>query len=311
MVPKHGDPMPAADRGTPERRLFSMANSDHLQLVQKRHYHEQYQIYYVRRGSLLHRVADHYVRLTEGDCFILPPYAEHRVELDQKTSGFISFTFFAEFLPPSALAGEEIQSLFAALTPMGLLGRLVLSAQEKKRMEELTAFGYERHIAGDADAVRNVLSAVLVLLSRVYRREKQDFKHSATLQPCLEYMNSQFHRRLTPGELAGRMYLSKATFYRTFTRLTGYSFKEYLTMIRIRHACLLLRDPEVPITRAAAQCGFGDYSAFYRAFSRQMGQSPVEYRRRYERFSREGGAFLHLKTNENEEDGSEDRSGKG
>ena len=55
---------------------------------------------------------------------------------------------------------------------------------------------------------------------------------------------------------------------------------EYVTALRIEVAQGLLRDTLVPVQEVGERCGYGDAAAFSRAFRRQVGATPTEYRER-------------------------------
>ena len=58
---------------------------------------------------------------------------------------------------------------------------------------------------------------------------------------------------------------------------TGISIHQYLIMRRILIAQELIRQGVKP-KDASLQCGFSDYSSFYRAFKMRVGVSPEQYR---------------------------------
>jgi AraC-like DNA-binding protein len=63
-----------------------------------------------------------------------------------------------------------------------------------------------------------------------------------------------------------------------FTRVIGERMHAYLVRLRVGHACRLLVDTGVPIKEVAYGSGFRGNSALARAFRRQVGVSPREYR---------------------------------
>ena len=56
--------------------------------------------------------------------------------------------------------------------------------------------------------------------------------------------------------------------------LTGRTFLEQLTELRLTHAATLLRDNRHSIIGAAFSSGYGDLSHFYRLFRARFGQPP-------------------------------------
>ena len=74
--------------------------------------------------------------------------------------------------------------------------------------------------------------------------------------------------------------VSRRTLDRRFERALGRSAHEELAAIRMERARLLLSESQETVTRIAAACGFLTAASFSRAFRRQTGCWPVEYRNR-------------------------------
>ena len=68
--------------------------------------------------------------------------------------------------------------------------------------------------------------------------------------------------------------MSRRHFSNLFRALTGRSFLEQLTELRLTHAASLLRDNRHSIVGAAFSSGYGDLSHFYRLFRTRFGEPP-------------------------------------
>jgi transcriptional regulator GlxA family with amidase domain len=51
--------------------------------------------------------------------------------------------------------------------------------------------------------------------------------------------------------------------------------------IRVEAVRRVLEETDMPIKRIASECGFGQEDRLRRAFSRQVGTTPAEYRQRF------------------------------
>jgi AraC-like DNA-binding protein len=64
-----------------------------------------------------------------------------------------------------------------------------------------------------------------------------------------------------------------------FTETVGQRMRAYIVALRVDRACRQLLGTDLPIKRIALESGFRDAAAMSRAFCRQLGVSPSEYRR--------------------------------
>jgi AraC-like DNA-binding protein len=102
--------------------------------------------------------------------------------------------------------------------------------------------------------------------------------------PLLEKVEAQLaeptERALSVAELAQRLHISPCYFCKLFKRQTGLTFTNYRTQVRIDGAKRLLLNPRLRVSEVAYQCGFESIPYFNRAFRRQVGCSPSEFRTR-------------------------------
>ncbi|MQA97573.1 MAG: helix-turn-helix domain-containing protein [Streptosporangiales bacterium] len=85
-------------------------------------------------------------------------------------------------------------------------------------------------------------------------------------------------RPWTVEELGRRAGLSRATFARRFTAMTGRPPLTYLTWWRMTLAARLLRASDAPLPTIARQVGYTSPFAFAHAFKREYGETPGRYR---------------------------------
>jgi AraC family transcriptional activator of pobA len=77
---------------------------------------------------------------------------------------------------------------------------------------------------------------------------------------------------------ADELGVTTGTLSRTLTRLTGRSTKQLITDRVILEAARLLRFSDLSIKEIAARLGFTDQFAFSKAFKRQRGEAPLDFR---------------------------------
>jgi transcriptional regulator GlxA family with amidase domain len=88
---------------------------------------------------------------------------------------------------------------------------------------------------------------------------------------------------LSVGALAGRMGASPRHFARLFRSEVGITPAAWVESARVAAARNRLEDGREAPKQVAVSCGFADADTLRRAFTRHVGVSPAEYRRRYAR----------------------------
>ncbi|MEV4641482.1 GlxA family transcriptional regulator [Actinoplanes sp. NPDC049548] len=86
---------------------------------------------------------------------------------------------------------------------------------------------------------------------------------------------------LSVATLARRANLSARQFARAFAAEVGETPGRYVANVRLETARRLLQESGDGLTRVAARCGYGTAEAMRRAFIRELGVAPSEYRRRF------------------------------
>ena len=110
----------------------------------------------------------------------------------------------------------------------------------------------------------------------------QDARHP-TIRDLQTWIVENPGEDLSISALAERALMSERTFQRTFKTETGKTPGQFVERVRIDNARRLLESTSDTVHAIARQSGFGTLETFMRAFSRQLGITPSQYRGRFRR----------------------------
>jgi len=127
--------------------------------------------------------------------------------------------------------------------------------------------------SGDEWAVERVASALLTndLLETVRRYGR--------LRRVTEYVLDNLASRATLTGAAAHAQMHPVSLSRYFYQKTGMRFGQFVRVARVATACQRLADGDCSISELARTLGYGNVSAFVRAFRMLKGCTPFRYRK--------------------------------
>lgn len=96
----------------------------------------------------------------------------------------------------------------------------------------------------------------------------------------MRYMNDRFSDDITAEQMAEMLNVSYSYFSRSFSHVTGKSFRQYLNLIRIRKAEQLLLTTDKSVTEISGLCGYNNVSHFIATYKKIKGKTPSRQKRK-------------------------------
>ena len=140
---------------------------------------------------------------------------------------------------------------------------------------------WEGNLPLGGELIACYVTEILIAALRVQRQENlgQGRAIPQQVHEVQRYLDLHFTQAIQIEALAARFYINGCYLSHCFRVLTGYSPKQYLTLLRMSLAKELLVTTALPVAEVTARCGFGDTNNFIRAFKRAYSATPGEYRR--------------------------------
>ena len=249
------------------------------------HRHSEVEITSVHSGNGLRLIGDHLDNFEDGDLVVIDRHLPHYWRMNGPSHGYC-----IQFDPEAPLSvwqsGGEISTVLKPLRKAARRGMHVTGAS--------AAFVQTQIIKLPSLSPLPRFSAFLGILDTLSKAPEQDTQtlasddfhlpepgdpHERAIAAAVALISSHFSEPLKLSDILKAVPVSRPTFSRHFKRSTGRSFITFLTEIRIGHACQELATTQKSVTRIAQDSGFNDLSHFNRMFRRQVGHSPLAYRR--------------------------------
>lgn len=242
------------------------------------HAHDFLELYLFLDGSVTYYIEDQVYDLCPGDLLIIPPGRMHRPVIANERAAYERMVLWVEldYIARIDSAAGELQ---AALRGIGANGYrvplrgddLIFAASLFRRIVKM-----ERGGVFTSSAIRLYLKDAFEAYSLV---EKEARGETAVIPQAIRYLTEHFREPLRLDDLAARFFISKSYLNRHFKAYTNATVYAYLMALRITHARRMLREGATA-AEAGRECGFSDYSTFYKAFKAQTGITPQEFKAR-------------------------------
>lgn len=238
------------------------------------HYHNMYEIYFLLEGQCRYFIENRIFDVAEGDLVLIPKRFIHKTLYDDIATERYVINFSKQYIPQSL--SMPVHELFKhnIYRPSAENRRLITEIFSKIESEYKRADEYSRL------AIFGCLTELFTLILRNPAESISDAskKGNIPIENVTQYITQHYQEPLTLEQMAGMALLSTSYFSRLFKNITGFGFKEYLTIIRIKEAQRLLTHTDISICQIAYDCGFNDSNYFSSVFKQENGMSPLRYR---------------------------------
>jgi AraC-type DNA-binding domain-containing proteins len=110
-------------------------------------------------------------------------------------------------------------------------------------------------------------------------RQGSNMNYDDCIKKSIEYIECNLNNKIELDELADKAFLSKYHFHRVFHAVVGEPVAEYIRKRRLTEAANDLLNSEDKIVDIAFKYQFNSQEVFTKAFKRQYGICPREFRR--------------------------------
>ncbi|MDD4311052.1 MAG: AraC family transcriptional regulator [Eubacteriales bacterium] len=246
------------------------------------HFHDFYECSLLLSGQLSYQIESVSFAEEPGDLLLIGPNHVHRPLFIHENKPYERIVFWLSRMFVEKLSDEncDLSACFSGTHNSAI--RLSGAARE-----QITRVLFELLQASEGEPfgrevlTRALSASLLVYLNRISRGEgvappQMEIRVSPLVKRVSDYLEEHLSEPITLDELCRTVYLSKYYLERKFRQETGASIYQMLQkkrMIRARNQM----QKGLSLTQIALNCGFSEYSGFYKAFRSEYGMSPHDY----------------------------------
>jgi AraC-like DNA-binding protein len=241
-------------------------------MLDNRHCHDTYEVLYVLDGEGKFLVEGTAYDIKPGTLMIIRPFEYHSMEINREHQ----YERYVLNFPASLLVDDAFALLKNFMNCEGGSGKLYSANELSQSILPL----FERFEIAEtlptterALYIKMLLSELIVFLS-VSGGEQMVHTEGELGARVIRYLNENISRDVSLDSLAKRFFVSKYYLCRAFKKHNGISVHGYINQKRVMYAKQLIEAGETA-SGAAYKVGFGDYSAFYRAYVKIVGKAPT------------------------------------
>lgn len=245
------------------------------------HAHDFLELYYFLDGSVTYYIEDQVYDLCPGDLLIIPAGKMHRPVIANEHAAYermvlwITPQYLQSIDSPAGDLQKNLQKVgeHGYCVPFRGDETVFVTALLKKLLYMQRNDTDPKFCAGAVELYLWTIFRSYGVIDTTHRNETQ------VIPQVIRYITEHFSEPLTLEDIAAEFFVSKSYLNRHFKAYTNSTVYAYIMALRLTHARRMLREG-IPAVEAGRECGFSDYSTFYKAFKTQTGLSPQQFKSR-------------------------------
>ncbi|GIP26280.1 DNA-binding response regulator [Paenibacillus sp. J23TS9] len=129
------------------------------------------------------------------------------------------------------------------------------------------------------ESLCSFLNDIFIYIKQLNSQSINEGDINSYFTQMVKYIDNHFQHRLYLKDLSVKFFINQVYCCQLFKKNLGKTFSEYVTELRIKKACELLKHTVLSIEEVATKVGYADYYYFNKVFKKQCGITASKFRK--------------------------------
>lgn len=250
------------------------------------HVHSFCEIYLFLNGSVNYLIENEIFQLQKNDILIIPAGCIHQSLIQDNEAVYERINVWIKPEAAHKLSTGDLD-LTNCLTRETVRSNYLIPGYTNENklirtaIEQLELLESQPRFARDV-SIRDFLRQIIIYshhycTSDLGSQARKQALCNPLVSAVIDTVSAKLSESITLDSLSAALYVSKYHLAHTFKEHMGVSVHQYIINLRLAKAKQMI-DERKSMTEICEECGFSNYSNFYKLFKARMGISPTQYR---------------------------------
>lgn len=229
--------------------------------------HDIYEVLYVKKGDITYVAEEKVYYAKDNDIIITPPGKIHTLFFNNRAE----YDRYDVFFDKSIIFPSVYEKLCDIAD--------VINTDTNPHIEEMFAkldLYYDKFKEDEfGNILKNITEEILYNIILISKNHTGTYSSNPYMTKAIRYIERNLTKDFTLDDMCKELYFTKSTLHRLFKRHLQITPKKYITLKRLEKAQKMLKKGMKP-TDVYIQCGFVEYSTFWRDYKNYCGCSPSD-----------------------------------
>lgn len=233
------------------------------------HKHDVYELIFLKKGDVSYTVEDKIYKPDKNSLILTPPLINHAVLFNSSTPyERYNILFDERKLNPCVYKKLPAETIIININSYSTISDLF----------EKMNYYYENFTGDDFNILlMHLVEEIIYNSTLISESQVQNtvYNTNSIIQSAIEYIEKNIHTPLNANNICNELYISKSHLHHLFMRHLKVTPQKYILSKKLSIAQRELRLGR-KATNIYTDCGFADYSTFFRAYKKHFGYAPSE-----------------------------------